>query len=35
MGIGAVVFSTLSTSRIKDVSFSWEEVLNFDGETGP
>ena len=25
----------MSTSRIKDVSFSWEEVLNFDGETGP
>lgn len=35
IGVGAVVFSDLSANRIKDVSFSWEEVLNFDGETGP
>ncbi|HBG15400.1 MAG TPA: arginine--tRNA ligase, partial [Firmicutes bacterium] len=25
----------LSVNRIKDVTFSWEEALNFDGETGP
>jgi len=35
MGVGAVVFSNLISNRIKDVSFSWEEILNFDGETGP
>lgn len=35
MGVGAVIFSDLSSNRIKDVSFSWEEILNFDGETGP
>ncbi len=35
MGVGAVIFSSLSTSRIKDVAFSWEDALNFDGETGP
>ncbi|HZJ56775.1 MAG TPA: arginine--tRNA ligase, partial [Clostridia bacterium] len=35
MGVGAVVFSDLSSNRIKDVSFSWDEILNFDGETGP
>lgn len=35
MGVGAVIFSALSTSRIKDVSFSWDDVLNFEGETGP
>ena len=35
VGVGAVVFSDLSSNRIKDVSFAWEEVLNFDGETGP
>ncbi len=35
MGVGAVIFSDLSNNRIKDVSFSWEEMLNFDGETGP
>lgn len=35
MGVGAVIFSDLSNNRIKDVSFSWDEILNFDGETGP
>ena len=25
----------LYNSRIKDVTFSWNKVLNFDGETGP
>ena len=35
MGVGAIVFSDLSSNRIKDVSFSWDEILNFDGETGP
>ncbi len=35
MGVGAVVFSALSTGRIKDVAFSWDDALNFDGETGP
>ncbi len=35
MGIGAIVFSDLSSGRIKDVTFSWDEILNFDGETGP
>jgi arginyl-tRNA synthetase len=35
VGVGAIVFSDLSTNRIKDVIFSWDEVLNFEGETGP
>jgi len=35
MGVGAVIFSDLFSNRIKDVSFSWDEILNFDGETGP
>lgn len=35
MGVGAIIFSDLFSNRIKDVSFSWEEVLNFEGETGP
>ncbi len=35
IGIGAVVYSTLSQSRIKDITFSFDRVLNFDGETGP
>lgn len=35
VGIGAVVFQELSNNRIKDYVFSWDKVLNFDGETGP
>ena len=35
VGIGAVMFQELSNNRIKDYTFSWDEVLNFDGETGP
>jgi len=35
VGIGAVVFQELSSSRIKDYVFSWDKVLNFEGETGP
>ena len=35
VGVGAVVFSALSSSRIKDIVFDLDRVLNFDGETGP
>lgn len=35
VGIGAVVYTDLSNNRIKDIDFSWERALNFDGETGP
>lgn len=35
VGIGAVIFQELSNGRIKDYTFSWEKVLNFEGETGP
>lgn len=35
VGIGAVIFDDLYNGRIKDVVFSWDKMLNFDGETGP
>ena len=35
VGIGAVMFGDLVNSRIKDVNFSWEEALNFNGNSGP
>jgi len=35
VGIGAVIFNELSNYRIKDYVFSWDHVLNFEGETGP
>ena len=33
VGVGAIMFHDLYNQRIKDVSFKWENVLNFDGET--
>ncbi|MCI1931753.1 MAG: arginine--tRNA ligase [Clostridia bacterium] len=35
VGIGAVIFDDLYNGRIKDVVFSWDKMLNFEGETGP
>ena len=35
VGIGAVVFNDLANNRIKDEIFDWDEILNFQGETGP
>lgn len=35
VGVGAIVFNDLKNSRIKDVKFDWEQMLNFEGETGP
>jgi arginyl-tRNA synthetase len=35
VGIGAVVFTYLKNRREKDIVFNWEEMLNFEGETGP
>ncbi|MBR7040293.1 MAG: arginine--tRNA ligase [Clostridia bacterium] len=35
IGIGAVIFFALFNGRIKDIDFTWDKALNFDGETGP
>ncbi len=35
VGVSAIVFNDLKHSRIKDVKFDWESMLQFDGETGP
>lgn len=35
VGVGAVIFGMLYNGRIKDIVFSFDKVLNFDGETGP
>jgi arginyl-tRNA synthetase len=35
VGVGAIVFWQLSVKRQKDVNFDWEDVLSFDGRTGP
>lgn len=35
VGVGAVIFNDLYNQRIKDVSFKWEHITSFEGETGP
>ena len=35
VGIGAVIFNDLANSRVKDEIFEWNQILNFQGETGP
>ncbi len=35
VGIGAIIFTYLKNSREKDIIFNWDEILSFDGETGP
>jgi arginyl-tRNA synthetase len=35
VGVGAVVFNDLKRERVKDIEFDWDEVLSFEGDTGP
>ncbi len=35
VGIGAIIFHDLFTQRIKNIDFKWEEVLSFEGASGP
>ena len=35
VGIGAVLYTFLKNSREKDIVFSWDTMLDFDGESAP
>jgi arginyl-tRNA synthetase len=35
LGVSAIIFNDLKNSRAKDVKFDWDEMLSFEGETGP
>ena len=35
VGIGAIIFHDLFHQRMKNIDFSWDDVLNFEGATGP
>lgn len=35
VGIGAIKYANLSVSRQKDIEFDWDEVLTFEGDSGP
>lgn len=35
VGVGAIIFHDLFNQRIKNVDFSWKDILSFEGTTGP
>ncbi|MBI3817175.1 MAG: arginine--tRNA ligase [Planctomycetes bacterium] len=35
VGIGAIIYHDLKQDRRRDIVFKWDDVLNFDGDTGP
>jgi arginyl-tRNA synthetase len=35
IGVGAIKYIILKSEPIKDVEFSWESALNFEGDSGP
>ncbi|URN95163.1 MAG: arginine--tRNA ligase [Candidatus Pristimantibacillus lignocellulolyticus] len=35
VGVGAVIFNDLKNDRMNDIDFSLEQMMNFEGETGP
>jgi arginyl-tRNA synthetase len=35
VGIGAIIFSELSSRRNREVVFEWDRALDFEGDTGP
>jgi len=35
VGIGSIIFAALKNNRIKDMVFSWDSALSFEGEAAP
>ena len=35
IGVGAILYTFLKNSREKDIIFSWDSMLDFEGESGP
>lgn len=35
VGYGAVIYAFLKNNRDRDIIFSWEDTINFDGDSGP
>jgi len=35
VGLGAIKYANLAVSRSKDIEFNWDEVLTFEGDSGP
>ncbi len=35
IGMGAIIYIILKNNRDRDIAFSWEDMLSFEGESGP
>ncbi len=35
IGIGAILYTFLKNNREKDIVFSWDSMLDFEGESAP
>ncbi len=35
VGLGAIIFNDLKQNRVHDITFDWDRMLNFDGDSGP
>ncbi len=35
VGVGAIIFGDLKSSRVNDFEFNWDDLLNFSGYSGP
>ncbi|MFW5998366.1 MAG: arginine--tRNA ligase [Halanaerobiaceae bacterium] len=35
IAVGAIIYNDLSRSKIKDIVFDWDSMLDFEGESGP
>ena len=35
IGVGAILYSFLKNGREKDIVFTWKDILDFEGESGP
>jgi len=35
VGIGAIIFNDLFSDRINNITFEWDRILDFEGDTGP
>jgi arginyl-tRNA synthetase len=35
VGLGAIIFNDLKQNRVHDMTFDWDRMLSFDGDSGP
>ena len=35
VGVGAIIFNDLMNDRVKNVDFNWDQILDFNGDSGP